>query len=69
MDHSTVKCGCGFAASGPDQEKLAEVMDSHSCYPDAPMPWYGWVFSFWGWAIIGTIGVVATILARPELWK
>lgn len=70
MDHSTVECGCGFAASGPDQDKLTLVLQSHECSqePGGSTPWYGWIFSFWGWALIGTIGVVATILIRPELW-
>lgn len=69
MDHSTVKCGCGFAASGPDSEKLAEMMDSHSCYPDVPAPWYVGVIDFWGWAIVATIGFVILTAMHPEIWR
>lgn len=68
MDHSTVKCGCGFAADGPDQEKLIQALDAHECSLESATPWYGWIFSFWGWAILATIGFVIMVVMRPELW-
>lgn len=66
MQHSTVRCGCGFTANGPDQDKLVDLLEAHTCHTgDISVSCY---VSFWGWAIMATLGFVALVVMHPEIW-
>ena len=72
-DGPSFACACGTEVAGLNQEQTFEIVRSHVCGPvtevtDSPVPWYSWIFSMWGWAIVATIGLVVLMSLHPELW-
>lgn len=74
-----IACGCLFTVTGPDAEANLEAYQEHLeiCPNRPPVADQSWwdvlvenVFSFWGWVVIATIGViiVAAVTGRP-LWN
>jgi hypothetical protein len=63
-----VRCGCGFIVASGDAYMNRRTMEDHDCNgTSGPTPWYGFVFSFWTWAIVATIGYVVIILTGHKL--
>lgn len=65
-DISNVKCGCGFNASGPDQEANRRAFEGHTCFDRDTQPanWYSAVFSFPGAAVLFVAGWVAIEIVK-----
>lgn len=65
---STIKCGCGFNAVGPDQKVNKEAFELHTCFDGdfQVTSWYSGLFSLWGavilfiatWAIVEIVKAV-----------
>jgi hypothetical protein len=57
-DVSNIKCGCGFSATGPDQETNRQAFATHACFDgDAqPTSWYHALFTFEGLVIVAIGG-------------
>lgn len=72
-DGPSFACACGTQIAGLTQEQTLEVIRTHICLEepgvqDTRAPWYSWIFSMWGWAIVATIGFVVLMTLHPELW-
>ncbi len=60
-----VRCACGFEAVSGNSAALENMLEDHPCphRPDAgPEPWYSYLFSFWAWAIVATIGYFLMVI-------
>lgn len=66
---SRIRCSCGFEVVGADEFFNGRALEEHPCpnRPEEYTPWWGFIFSFWGWAITATIGytIIAVILGKP----
>jgi hypothetical protein len=55
---SRISCPCGFEVVGFDEDNNRFAFQNHPC-PNRPVeepePWYGYVFSFWGFVILAII--------------
>lgn len=52
-----IRCGCGFEVVGANEYYNIEALADHPC-PSRPVeytPWWGFVFSFWTWAIVAVV--------------
>jgi hypothetical protein len=58
-DFYEATCGCGFTIKTSDGEAGEYTFARHNC-PNTPAadpePWYSYIFGFWGWCIVATIG-------------
>lgn len=63
---SNIKCGCGFSATGPDQEANKAALEEHKCYEvSGPTKWFHGLFSFEGAAVLFVVGwiIIETVKA------
>lgn len=73
MSDPSVECGCGFSATGPDQDKLLDLLQAHVCPSEAreaaPKPWHESVFSFDTLMIVIVIMTGLAVILHPDLWR
>lgn len=69
-DRPRIRCSCGFEVVGDDEFNNLRALDEHPCpnRPEEYTPWWGFVFSFWSWAIVIAIcwGITQIMKAKGQ---
>lgn len=65
-DISTVKCGCGFSATGPNQTVNNEALQAHQCFEGQLQgtTWYHGLFSFEGIVVLFVAGWIIVEIVK-----
>jgi hypothetical protein len=62
----SLRCGCGFTASGPDDEALYDMLVDHPCPNRDPTSWHESLFSAYGLAIALAFAVALMMVFMPS---